>query len=495
MSASTIDSTLVQQRIETNPSRLLAPPPLKEPEFYAHGGKLVSLQDLGLWKGHIVASVPPLATPVLRWLGAPLGMEIWCQLAAFFRHANKTWHSEAQARLAYNEATREWKAVVMPQFVGTGMTSNETTWQHREQREAVLARELADGFVFNGTAHSHCNGSAFASGVDSNDEITQTGLHFTLGHVNAERLDVHGRVVFRGICYKIDWRDWFPDWPDELEPSDERFTFVLPSPFNEAGFPQAWLEACHKEEAPKPVYYGRRYEGDYRYGDSQVPPLVDGREYYSTRKWVYANFANRWENYPEWKTRTDAEKRERAREEKRAAKEEKRRLKLERRAARRAAAAGGLPPPSPPVTETPPVNEADPPEDNACLCPAVGTERWQRLADALHRRLDRAYGSPLLSQAVLMRIIEWRKGDPDATLSDLMLQATDAIDRGVTLCNAALDLGEAFALDGRTVAVAVHQMVSADLKPLARKLDLVPGAIDERDAALGAELESMIPPF
>jgi hypothetical protein len=253
------------------PLALLAPPgprapgaPPAWPEgFGQHGGKLLVRQDFGLWSGLLpydLGSIPPVKEPVIRWHGAKIPSGIWSQLAAFFRHANATWKSEAQARLYYSAEKAEWKVVVAPQRVATGMFSGELKdWQMTPDQRVMRAEAFSapgDGFLPNGTFHSHCDCSAFQSGTDHADEISQPGVHITFGKVSSERIHVHGRVSYRGIIYPIRWDDWFPGWPEGLDPALPTFEYAVGKEFK-AEFPKEWLDRCFPYDS-KPAAVGPR---------------------------------------------------------------------------------------------------------------------------------------------------------------------------------------------------------------------------------------------
>jgi len=209
----------------------------------------VQVQDLGLWEGDIATLLPSNNEPTLNWKGAPIPASLFGQMLGFFRHANKTWDSEAMLRLAYNPETREWKLFCVPQTIGTGMHVSEIknlTPEQQALRDTHTAC-LRQGFMENGSTHSHCNASAFQSGTDSANEIKNTGVHITLGNIDSDNPSVHGRVVFRGIQYKIDWAQWFQGWPEGMEGRVDGFSLV---PGGNLDFPKEWLECCFE---PPPV--------------------------------------------------------------------------------------------------------------------------------------------------------------------------------------------------------------------------------------------------
>lgn len=226
-------------------------------------GKIpVARQDLGLWKGDIAVDLPGIEEPKLSWKGAKIKTSLVLEIVSFFRHANEKWKSEAQLRLAYSPGTMEWRAVALPQHVGTGMTSNEikTLDAEGEALRDKAMSELGPGFVLNGTAHSHCDCGAFASSVDKHDEISQNGLHLTFGKISSIEIEIHGRVTLRGIEYAIAWDEWFEAPPARDEKNESLATLAIPADFVPS-FPESWLASCKEREEPK---YGFEWWKDRR---------------------------------------------------------------------------------------------------------------------------------------------------------------------------------------------------------------------------------------
>ena len=459
---------------ETRSERLLAPPPPPpEPAFWVHKGKLLARQDLGLWTGLIPVEMPPAAdSPEIRWRGGKLPLRLILQLLAFFRHVNKTHRSEAQARLAYNPATREWRALVLPQHVGTGMVSNELkhpTAAEQEQKNLILEAGLEGGFMLCGTAHSHCDSGAFASYTDDNDEITQTGLHFTLGKVSGFGPELHGRVVFRGVKYAIDWSDWVAEWPETRDPKRDSFHLNLPKDYPLPDYPELWTKACLVKPAET---YGRGYgfgdttdysgRGTWTGKDRENAP----KEYWKNR--VYNNTMLRMETVDEWRARTTAELnppqdyyrernwipelqrtespaewRERLRveavAEAKKAKEEAKALKKAEKRARR--------------------------EEKGAFGESSETRKriWTSALRAARNRLLKTGESQLFADCVLRRALASKGSDPQFTISDLRDLTEDALAAFVTLYNAALDVGDSLSLDAMTVCAALEESLGTTL--------------------------------
>ena len=185
---------------------------------------LVSREDLGLWEGDIAPILDETSEVDLHWKGGKIPARILWECLTWFRKVNEKYSSEAQARLGYNPETKEWCWVAFPQYVVAGLYSKEIpTDELTEAQNAMRLRatkEMADGgFMEAGTIHSHCDAGAFASGTDDKDEISQNGVHITLGNISSEQPEIHGRVVFRKIKYPIHWEDWLNNAPADLPES------------------------------------------------------------------------------------------------------------------------------------------------------------------------------------------------------------------------------------------------------------------------------------
>lgn len=198
-------------------------------EVRKYRGKLVSREDLGLWEGDVPPVLDEANEVDLHWKGGKIPPRILWECLAWFRLVHKKYSSEAQARLGYNPETGQWGWWAFPQYVVAGLFSQEIPSDEltEEQRAMRLraTKEMADGgFMEAGTIHSHCDAGAFASGIDDKDEISQNGIHITLGEISSERPEIHGRVVFRKVKYGIHWDDWLDSVPADVP---ESFHFAV----------------------------------------------------------------------------------------------------------------------------------------------------------------------------------------------------------------------------------------------------------------------------
>jgi hypothetical protein len=152
-----------------------------------------------------------------KWKQAPIPFELWRQIVSFFKWTYDTYQCEAQVRLAYNEDLREWRVAVLPQNITPGLFTDEIKVHVDREKALDECGFNKEGFRFVGTVHHHCSASAFQSGTDHADEITQPGYHVTIGKLNGGQCDFHSRASFRGIMYpQVNDRDWLPYRNDEM---------------------------------------------------------------------------------------------------------------------------------------------------------------------------------------------------------------------------------------------------------------------------------------
>lgn len=246
---------------------------------------LVSKEDLGLWEGDIAPILDEAKEVDLHWKGGKIPARILWECLAWFRKVNEKYSSEAQARLGYNPETKEWCWTAFPQYVVAGLYSKEIpTDELTAEQNAMRLRatkEMADGgFMEAGTIHSHCDAGAFASGTDDKDEISQNGIHITLGNISSEQPEIHGRVVFRKIKYTIHWEDWLNNAPADLP---ESFHF----PAQDAAIDEERLMGlCFENSKPSlSAFMSQRPSGGWsRYGGGRS---YGGRSDWEDRDWDY----------------------------------------------------------------------------------------------------------------------------------------------------------------------------------------------------------------
>lgn len=142
-------------------------------------------------------------TYTFKWEGPKISQEEWNKVLAFFKWTQDTTQSESQVRL-FVHPTHGWRAWAFPQRAKTGMTTRELDDVDTAERRAAQRAQFSDaeGWLYFGTVHHHCTGSAFQSSVDENNEKDQDGLHITVGFIDRPQHDIHARLYLSGMHMK-----------------------------------------------------------------------------------------------------------------------------------------------------------------------------------------------------------------------------------------------------------------------------------------------------
>lgn len=135
------------------------------------------------------------------WTGAKLPFDMWQQMVGWCQLTQEKFASESLVYLFFDTAKNEWKHWFVPQITnGMTVASEPTNPNYNEQRKLFPDLQF-------GTLHHHCGGTAYASGVDTDDEQDREGLHFTVGKIGTDTHDLHYRFVLEGQVYVGDVAD------------------------------------------------------------------------------------------------------------------------------------------------------------------------------------------------------------------------------------------------------------------------------------------------
>lgn len=115
-------------------------------------------------------------------LPANLVGQVW----SFFRTIYERHKSEAMVNLTWHPE-HGYRAFVPPQKASAGGVQSQFKPEH-----------IARGWRIIGTIHSHCNFSAFHSGIDTHDADSHDGIHMTIGKVMSEPPEVATMVSVAG---------------------------------------------------------------------------------------------------------------------------------------------------------------------------------------------------------------------------------------------------------------------------------------------------------
>ena len=197
--------------------------------------------------------------PWMEFKGGQMDLNTWFQILNFFLWSQEKFKAETQTRLYYNIETRQWASHPMPQ-TPNGMTT-------RDEHDDEIRRKFPLPWTYFGTAHHHCTSAAFQSGTDEKNEVNQDGWHFTIGNLDSEELDYHGRFSYNGVLYPAYLTEWIkePNWAEQIPEEikwDSIYKYLLNSklvrstanPYGNGIFPPEWKDLV--KEPPKPTYSG-----------------------------------------------------------------------------------------------------------------------------------------------------------------------------------------------------------------------------------------------
>ena len=209
--------------------------------------KILTYQKKPDFSGFLVSEIENY--DLIKWTGNKISLATIQETMSFFVWQYETYKTESQLRLLRD---KQGNFIFVPffQFIETGLQSNEI----RDSKENIELTEkyLKEGFHFFGSIHHHCSSGAFQSSTDFNDEIKQNGFHFTIGNLDNNVFSLHGRFIFRGVCYKINLLEIF-----------HNLDFLNIENIPENIFPFEWQERL-KEKPKIETVFKNDYKSDYK---------------------------------------------------------------------------------------------------------------------------------------------------------------------------------------------------------------------------------------
>lgn len=202
-------------------------------------GKPMIEKGGGLVSGVVPAITTENVTPSLTWNGSDFPRKLYLQTVAFAKWCMDEYGGEVQGRLYYNENTNKWAVAILPQWMKSGLHSEEI--EDHEDRAKALSLVSGAGWLQNGTWHSHAFAAAGQSGTDYKDEIKQPGFHYTVGSLKQATSTYHSRYSYRGVMY------------------DLRDGTILKTPSATVAkctaFPDKWKKYLHKQKVKNTAIY------------------------------------------------------------------------------------------------------------------------------------------------------------------------------------------------------------------------------------------------
>ncbi len=267
-------------------------------EMVTYRGTVLAEQDRGRISGLLPVFLPEVSeVPTIRWKDVKISARLWGQIKSFMLWSQQQFSSEAQLRLYFNDRTKRWRALVWPQYIGTGLYSEEIDEskggtdpgiKEKAARQKAMLLKLVDpdkGWYEYGTVHHHCTASAFQSGTDHKDEIDRPGIHITVGHILSDKYDLHARFVINKTLYKVVLEDWI-DTDDLHKPTYNKFPGLWTTQCFEKPKPVVWKPNWQRDGAIKEGAVNRTYLGQGRYfetaegwdylDDEELPPKFPG---------------------------------------------------------------------------------------------------------------------------------------------------------------------------------------------------------------------------
>jgi len=187
----------------------------------------------------------------LRMKFPPLPLELVGDVVAFFREVYECYEGEAIVVVFYHPERRSYRAAVPPQRIPAYR-------DYRGRLRASLRLEYGisprppEHLPF-GTIHSHADLSAYASGIDCDDERFGDGFHAIYGHFGTGSLSRCASFVTQGRRFRLDPSQVLPECEPGIRPA-----------------PRAWMEQVTFEEAPAWGQKRRPWPGSA----DNAPPLI-----------------------------------------------------------------------------------------------------------------------------------------------------------------------------------------------------------------------------
>jgi proteasome lid subunit RPN8/RPN11 len=131
----------------------------------------------------------PLGYPsgVFLWDGEKIPGEIISQAKDFFKRILTKYNTEAEVLITMHNDTRAFRLFVPYQRTSHGGVKSIYEPTHIDRNYTVV-----------GTLHSHCDFSAFHSGIDSGDASDMDGIHFTIGMLQKDEPEIVAMVAMGG---------------------------------------------------------------------------------------------------------------------------------------------------------------------------------------------------------------------------------------------------------------------------------------------------------
>lgn len=215
-------------------------PDSKKPFYIVAGDGLFLNRDTVLGRAFVKQKYYPSHLPRLGgeqfgWIAPIIPKEIFAQIVHFFTRIYDKYKAEAEVILLMDLETKEWEIFVPFQKVSGG--SVESVFE---------PKDIPEGKLIVGSMHSHCDFSAFHSGTDMNDASQMDGVHFTIGNLKHDHIQVVSMVMISGSRFNYkpselaDISDLMAadapeDWDEKVTPTVSQMSDQHKSTFEKYG--------------------------------------------------------------------------------------------------------------------------------------------------------------------------------------------------------------------------------------------------------------------
>lgn len=232
--------------------------------MYLYNKVVVEDSESNLFKGYMPKYIEELKeVKPLEFKGGKITKNLWDIIKSFMYFSYEKYSSEVQIRLFYNKKTKEWYAEPLYQEI----YSLRTEEVKNDDNQKIIEGIIGKGYTPFGTVHHHCDISAFQSGTDHSDEMSQNGLHITLGYMNKDEWDIHLRHILGNVMYDVNLDYWF----------EENYKEWLTKPVKEKLYPVEWEQRLTDK---KPVIREYKFEWGSKIDSVKKSSYYDYYDYY-----------------------------------------------------------------------------------------------------------------------------------------------------------------------------------------------------------------------
>ncbi len=158
--------------------------------------------------------------PFLKLRYPKIPQDLLEQVAGFFSAIEQAHSAEAYVCLCWDKVEEKYVIICPPQDISGAHVSYDMP-------------QLPPNLMAVGDIHSHVNMSAYASGVDENDETHRPGIHVVIGRISQEPPEFHIEAVVDGTRFGVSEalmlegyekrREFPPEWMDGVSAKKPNF--------------------------------------------------------------------------------------------------------------------------------------------------------------------------------------------------------------------------------------------------------------------------------